>query len=162
MYYRFFSSILVIISATLTGCELFSQEPELLPLEIQQIQTREYSDTKNIVFPSVISVFQDLGYTITSADKETGLISAESVTKNSTDVFGLILNQTQSTSQTKATAFIETIGKITKVRLSFVTINKNSTETGQTSRNDTQILDVSIYQNAFERIESAIFVRSSS
>ena len=65
-------------------------------------------------------------------------------------------------SQTSATAFIEKIGKITKVRLSFVTSLKKSTGNGRTDRIDTQITNAKVYQNAFEKIESAIFIRSSN
>lgn len=65
-------------------------------------------------------------------------------------------------SQTSATAFIEKIGKITKVRLSFVTSLKTSTGNGRTDRTDTQITNAKVYQNAFEKIESAIFIRSSN
>ena len=41
-------------------------EPTLTPAEIQSMQTRQYEEGKDIVFASVISVFQDLGYQIAS------------------------------------------------------------------------------------------------
>jgi hypothetical protein len=130
----------------------------LTPLEIQNIQTREFENSKEIVFPSVMSVFQDLGYTVKSADINTGFISAESAAKSnsSSRLLGM-----STVLQTAATAFIEKIGKITRVRLNFVTTSKRSYEYGQTDREDTPILDANIYQNAFERIENAIFVRSA-
>jgi len=65
-------------------------------------------------------------------------------------------------SQTKATAFIEEIGAITKVRLSFVNTSKRSSAYGQSDQQDTPVLDAVAYQNAFERIENAIFIRSSN
>ena len=37
---------------------------------------------KEIVFPSVMSVLQDLGYSIKTGDKNTGLITAESTAKS--------------------------------------------------------------------------------
>ena len=136
-----------------------NKAPQLTPLQIQSLQTRDFSSTKNIVFPSVISVFQDLGYTIKNADKDTGIIMAESAAKSDSTsrFFGVT-----SVSQTAATAFVEEIGKITKVRLNFVTVNNISYGYGQTDREDTPILEAATYQNAFERIENAIFVRRAS
>lgn len=150
----------VLISALFfSGCTTV-KAPELTPLQIQSLQTREYEQSKDIVFPSVISVFQDLGYTIKNADKETGLISAESTAKS--DASYRILLGVSKVTQTSATAFIERIGKVTKVRLNFVTSDQRSYAQGQSDREDTAILDAQIYQNAFERIESAIFIRSAA
>lgn len=141
----------------LAGC-VTTSAPTLTPLEIQSLQTREYEHRKDIVFPSVMSVFQSLGYIVKSADKDTGLITAESPAKSDagSKFWGI-----SSVSQTSATAFIEEIGKNTKVRLNFVTSNKKSYSSGQTDRQDTPILTATIYKNAFERIENAIFVRSA-
>jgi len=132
----------------------------MTPLEIQSIQTREYNSSKDIVFPSVMSLFQDLGYTITNADKETGLISAES-TSESNKLFKIFFGRTR-VKQTKATGYVERIGNITTVRISFVEILNSSSGWGQEDREDTQILDIEIYQNAFERVENAIFIRESN
>ena len=130
------------------------------PLQIQSIQTREYEENKDIVFASVISVFQDLGYIITNADKDTGLISAESAAQSGDDFVDFLFGLTK-VSQTKATGFVETIGSVTRVRLNFVEIDQTSSEYGQHDRQDTPILDAVLYQNAFEKVESAIFLRSS-
>ncbi|RLD00985.1 MAG: hypothetical protein DRI32_09720 [Chloroflexi bacterium] len=143
----------------LTGCATTSA-PTLTPLEIQSLQTREYEQGKDIVFPSVLSVFQDLGYTIKSADKDTGLITAESAAKS--DAASKFWLGISDVSQTSATAFIEKIGKITKVRLSFVISHKKSSGFGQSDRQDTPILNGETYKNAFERIENAIFIRSAN
>lgn len=143
----------------LAGCATTSG-PTLTPLEIQSLQTHEYEQGKAIVFPSVLSVFQDLGYTIKSADKDTGLITAESAAKS--DAASKFWLGVSNVSQTSATAFIEEIGKFTKVRLSFVTSNKKSYGYGQSDRQDTPILNAEVYKNAFERVENAIFVRSTN
>lgn len=132
--------------------------PVQTPLEIQSIQTREYEQGKDVVFPSVMSVFQDLGYTVKSADKDTGLITAESAAMS--NPASKFWGGVSTVTQTSATAFIEEIGKMTKVRLNFVTSMKKSFGQGQTDRQDTPILDPEVYKNAFERIESAIFIRS--
>lgn len=143
----------------MTGC-VMPTAPTMTPLEIQSLQTREYENEKGIVFTSIVSVFQDLGYTVKSADIDTGFVTAESTAKSDAAMkFWLGIT---SVSQTSATAFVERIGEFTRVRLNFVTSNKQSSLYGQTDREDAPILDAPIYQNAFERIENAIFIRSSN
>lgn len=147
-----------VIALNLTGCAGGQQKPPMTPLEIQSIQTREFESSKKIVFASVISVFQDLGYTIKSADNDTGLINAESTTQQDPNwrlFAGVILME-----QTVATAFVEEIRDRTRVRLNFVTTTQSSSAYGQNSREDVAILDATVYTNAFERIENAIFIRS--
>ena len=143
----------------LTGCET-TKAPVMTPLEIRSIQTRSFESDYNVTFRSVIAVFQDLGYTIQSAELKTGFIQADGAA-NSNEALKILVGATQTT-QTKATAFIEEIGNKVNVRLSFVKSVESSTMYGANDRSETQILDVGIYQNAFERIENAIFVRSST
>ena len=144
----------------IAGCETTKPTVNLTPLEIQSMQSRSYEHSKEIVFPSVMSVFQDLGYSINSADVATGLITAESAAESNKALkFWLNISKV---SQTKANAFIEEIGNETKVRINFVITNKKSFGYGQTDREDEQILTPQPYQNAFEKIESAIFIRSNS
>ena len=151
---------LPILFILIAGCETTKPTVNLTPLEIQSMQSRSYEHSKDIVFPSVMSVFQDLGYSINSADINTGLITAES-TADSDKKSKFWLGITK-VSQTKANAFIEEIGSETKVRINFVVTKKKSDWYGQTDREDDQILSPEPYQNAFEKIENAIFIRSSS
>tara|TARA_B100001057_G_C22855393_1_gene952477 strand:+ start:1554 stop:2030 length:477 start_codon:yes stop_codon:yes gene_type:complete len=150
--------ILLISGLVLASCMATTKKPTMTPLQIQSLQSREFDAKKEIVFPSVISVFQDIGYTISNADIQTGLISAESSSKS--DAMKKFWLGVSEVSQTKATAFIEQIGDKTKARLNFVEIKKSSYGWGQTDREDTPLLNEKIYQNAFEKIENAIFVRS--
>ena len=114
--------------------------------------------TQKKLFSQVLSVFQDIGYTISNADIQTGLISAESSSKS--DFASKFWLGITKVSQTKATAFIEQIGNKTKARLNFVEIKKSSSGWGQTDREDTPLLDAKLYENAFEKISNAIFVRN--
>ena len=98
--YLFLPFLLIFI----TGCETTKPTVNLTPLEMQSMQSRSYDTGKEIVFPSVMSVFQDLGYTINSADIETGLITAES-TAESDQMMKFWLGVTK-VSQTKSNAFI--------------------------------------------------------
>ena len=129
--------MLIAVALTLPGCAVQQRKAPRTPLEIQSIQTREYEAPKKIVFASVVSVFQDLGYTIKNADLNTGFINAESATQNATfgadadvliDVLGILGDTppTQSVEQTVATAFIEEIRDRTRVRLNFVTTRQSS------------------------------------
>lgn len=152
--------LLPILFILITGCETTKPKVNLTPLDIQSMQSRNYEHGKDIVFPSVMSVFQDLGYSINSADINTGLITAESAA-DSDKALKFWLGITK-VSQTKANAFIEEIGNETKVRINFVVTKKKSFGYGQTDREDEQILTPQPYQNAFEKIENAIFLRSSS
>jgi len=152
----------------LAGCATAPVAPALTPLEIQSMQTREYQDDKKIVFASVMSVFQDLGYTIGSADLETGFLTASSAA--STQGPGLaemmLLGAAQArqyTNQTRSTASVEqTPSGGARVRLNFVVGTQASSGYGQQTAQDKPILDPQIYQNAFEKIETAIFVRTGS
>ena len=154
-----FLVIFPVLLLFLNACQM---EPEinLTPLEIQSMQTRTYEKDKEIVLPSVMSVLQDLGYSIKTGDKNTGLITAESTAKSNA-AMKIWLGITE-VSQTTADAFIEEINGRTQVRINFINVVKQSSGYGQSDRQDKQILDPAPYQNAFEKIENAIFVRSGS
>lgn len=148
------------ICVLLAGC--VATLPALpTPLEIQSLQTREYEEDKQVVFASVMSVFQDLGYIVNGADLATGFITTESAATSDLGFLDFLLSTTRVV-QTRATAFIETIDANTRVRLNFVETSRQSTLDGPTNRHDMPVLDAAIYRNAFERIENAIFVRTSN
>lgn len=155
--------------ALLAGC--VPPGPVLTPLEIQSLQTREFEHDKAIVFASTLSAFQDLGYLVNSADLDTGLITAEGPATSDRAVFParsailpelMAWSDVTSVMQTRATAVIEQIGNRSQARLNFVITRQASSAHGQISRRDTPILDAAVYQNAFERIENAIFVRAGN
>jgi len=153
--------ILLIISLfTVFGCG--PKRATMSPLALQSIQTKHFENDKSLVFRSVISVFQDLGYIIESADHETGFITAKSATKSDTNFFQA-LGGYSSTQTTKATAFVEELRtNYTKVRLNFVQISKGSSAYGQQNQNDEPILDPKIYENAFNKVSDAIFIRKET
>ena len=132
----------------------------MTPLEIQSMQTRTYESDTNTVFHSVVSVFQDLGYTIKNADSQAGFIQADGAA-DANEALKFWFGST-STKQTKATGFVEKIGDKVSVRLSFVATVEKSTAYGADDREEKPILNADIYQNAFERIENAIFIRQAT
>jgi hypothetical protein len=134
--------------------------PVLTPMELQALQSREYQTGKDQVFPSVMSVFQDLGYQIGNADVTTGFITAGSANKNKTSFFEA-LGGVQSSGASRVTAFIETMPSgLTRVRLNFMN-TKNSSSRFGSSANDKPILEPKTYQIAFEHIEEALFERGA-
>lgn len=148
----------VIFFMALTGCSTTVKAPTLTPLQIQQIQSRSFEADKDVAFRSTVSVFQDLGYTIKSADLETGFIAAESAANSSqaAKLFGI-----SKVDQTAVTAFIEAMGSKTSVRLNFVNRVETSSGYGQQDKQETPIYAPASYQSAFEKIENAIFIRKS-
>lgn len=140
--------------------EACKKAPALTPLEIQAIQSREVEAAKEVTFASVMSVFQDLGYIILSADVATGFITAKSSTTSKVD---WIFTGNQYNTNTNATAFIEPVAaNLTRIRLNFVTATQTSKVYGQAKQQDVAILDPTVYQAAFEKIDTAIFVRNGT
>jgi hypothetical protein len=140
----------------LTGC-VGGQKSTKTALELQAIQSKEFETTKKIGFASTLSVFQDLGYVISSADFETGLINAKSPTQQSVQIFvGQVMEDV------KATAFVEEItpGR-TKVRLNFVNSRQTSSSHGMTGGQDSAIEEPGMYQDVFAKIQQGIFVRKN-
>lgn len=137
------------------------KQPELTPMELQALQSREYQTTKDQVFSSVMSVFQDLGYQISAADMGSGFITAGSANKNKTG-FWEAMGGMSSSGSTRATAFVETMPSgYTRARLNFLNTKNISSAYGRSSANDKPVLEPKTYQIAFERIEQALFERGA-
>ena len=139
------------------------QAPKVsVPLEIQAIQKRDFETTKKIAFGSVVSVLQDLGYIIGNADFETGIITGNSPTRaGEHDAVLAFLSGTRQNTLTKVSAFVEELaeGHIS-IRLNFVVNQSTSSAYGQAYTTETPILDKQTYIQAFDKVETAIFVRT--
>lgn len=145
----------------LQGC-MAVKPADQTSLQIQAFQSKEFETDKSVAFAAVMSVFQDLGYIVQSADKETGFITAASPTKRNTNFFEA-LGGVASSGETKATAFIEQIRPgFANVRLNFVNTKKRSSAYGQSDQQDAPILEPKAYQIAFEKIDDAIFIRAGT
>lgn len=145
------------IAFLLVGCMPNTYKPTKTSLELQAFQAKEFETQKKIAFASTLSVFQDLGYTITSTDLETGYIAAKSPTQHEVGFGKMIMKDT------KSTAFIEELRPgITKVRLSFVSTEEWSGSYGGKLVQDNPIEDANVYNNAFTKIQEAIFIRSAT
>ena len=147
---RTYAAFLLVLMA---GC---ATAPQMTSLELQAIQKRQFDVKKQIVFASAMSVFQDLGYTIKSAEIQTGLIQAQSPTKNFV-FFGSHM------SNVEATAFVEELSATkTSIRLNFVQVSESSSGYGMKSKSDQAIVDPKVYENAFTKIQEAIFIRTNT
>lgn len=153
-------SILSLLALGLSACATTSV-PQLTSLEIQAIQTREFEVSKDISFGAVVTVFQDLGYIINNADKDSGFVTARSPTKNTTGFFDAWVGNTSNTS-TGVSAYIEDIREnYTRIRLNFVNATSKSGVYGQSMRADEIIYDPAMYEQAFEKISEGIFIRQA-
>ena len=150
----FLSALVSMLVFLVPGC-IMPAKPQLTSLQLQAIQSRDFETSKKVAFASVMSVFQDLGYIIESANLNTGFITAKSPTKSGFDFQGSAMRCT------KATAFIEELRPgLTKVRLNFVDSRETSSQQGAKNMNEEPVESGQIYQNAFTKIQEAIFIRT--
>jgi hypothetical protein len=146
-----------IVVLGLSGCA--STGSDMTSLQVQAFQTHEFEAPKKTVFASVVSVFQDLGYIVESADVETGFVTSASASVNKTG-FWQAMGGVASSGRTRATAFVEEIRpNFVTVRLNFVDTQNASTAYGQQSSNDKPVMEPEPYQVAFDKIEEAVFIR---
>ena len=155
------------IVATIIGVALVSspaaakKKPEPTPMELQALQSREFRTTKDQLFSSVVSVFQDLGYQINAADMASGFITAGSANKNKTGFLEAMVGM-RSSGASRATAFIELMPSgLTRARLNFMNTKNSSNAYGSSSSKDKAVLDPQTYQLAFGRVEQALFERGA-
>jgi hypothetical protein len=141
-----------LMASAITGCVTGGSKKS--GLELQAFQKKEFACSKKTAFAATVSVFQDLGYIVKSASLETGLISAASPTKN-------IVFMGSYMSNTEATAFVEEFSPAkTSIRLNFVNVAESSSGYGMKSRSDIPVETATPYDNAFGKIQEAIFVRT--
>jgi hypothetical protein len=107
-----------------------------------------------------MTVLQDAGYRIGSADRDTGLITGMAST-SAHMVYSLWSGFGKSKKTPIVSAYIESRGTGSRVRLNFVMAKVKSTIYGSGAQDEEPILDPVTYQQAFEKINQAIFVRQS-
>lgn len=140
---------------------LARKAPELTPLELQSIQSKEFETSKENLFGAVMTVIQDLGYQVQAADVNTGFITAVSATVQKTNFFEA-LGGVSSSGNTKLTAYVQKMPNgMARVRLTFLNTRTASSAYGQTLQQDKPILDPMVYRNAWDKIDEALFVLGS-
>lgn len=149
------SSVILVSSMPST---LHAAEPAPTGMALQQIQAKDFESGADIAFPAVMTVLQDDGYRILSAQKDTGLITAIG-SESAHYIWAPFVGLRQKKQVPMVSAFIEQRGaNYTRIRLSFVM------STGKSDRSfsdEKPITDAAPYKTAFEKIEKEIFVRQS-
>lgn len=157
---RRFSLLIMALAAATAPVVAQAKKPKMSPLEIQQMQSRDLEASKNIAFSAVMSVLQDEGYRVGSADKDTGLITAIASTSSKLTWMPFV-GFGKSKKTPVVSAFIEEVGaNITKVRLNFVMGKASSNQYGSNA-DEEPILDPLTYQDAFEKIQKAVFIKQA-
>lgn len=148
----------IALACAITSAPATAKKATMTPLELQAIQSREFEVDKGTAFGAVMTVIQDLGYTVSSADVQSGFITAASPNKNKTGFFDA-LGGISASGNTMVTAFLMQMPSgSTRVRLNFVNTKNSSTAWGRDTREDKPILEAEPYNNAWERIDEALFV----
>jgi hypothetical protein len=150
-----------IIGVLLTNSPAIAKkQPEISGLALQQMQSRDYEAGKSLSFPSVMTILQDSGYRILSADKDTGLITATASTKSKTTWVPFVgFGKTKKTPV--VSAFIEDRGRGSRVRMNFILAKSKKGSYGMGWDDEEPILDPQVYRDAFERIDKEIFTRQA-
>lgn len=135
--------------------------PEMTPLQIQAMQSRDIEGSYKTVFASVMSVLQDAGYRIENADRDTGLVTGIGSSKGKL-TYNLFMGFGKSKKSPIVSAFAEEINTNTiRVRLNFVMAKIKSNGYGSQPQDEEPVLDAAVYQDAFEKINQAVFIRNS-
>ncbi|SCY65810.1 hypothetical protein SAMN05660666_02328 [Novosphingobium aromaticivorans] len=151
----------VSLSSLAVAAPAIAKKETLSALQVQEMQSHEVEATKEITFSSVMSVLQDSGYRINSADKDTGLITATASTASKTTWLPFV-GFGRSKKTPVVSAYIEQYGPaMTKIRLNFVMV-KASANTYGSNEDEEPILDPSVYRDTFEKIDQAVFIRSAA
>lgn len=135
-----------------------AKDAELSGMALQQIQAKDFETSASIVFPAVMTVLQDGGFRIQSADRETGLITAIGSTEAKT-TFNLWWGLGKKKKTPIVSAFIEQRGtNLTRARLNFV---MSTGKDRNVFSDEKPVADPAVYRDAFEKIEKEIFVRQA-
>ncbi len=156
---NFIVTLSIVMLALASPSPVFAKKAlQLTPLELQAVQSKEFETNKENLFNAVMTVVQDLGYQVQSADLQTGFITAISATEQKTN-FWEALGGSSSTASTKMTAFVQKMPSgMARVRLNFLVSKTSSSVYGQSNQNDKPVLDPIIYRNAWDKVDEALFV----
>ncbi len=174
-------ALCIALPVIIAGCMTIEPQRELTPLELQTLQTREFQVAHSATYAATLSVFQDLGYVVQSADRETGFITARGSykVKREDNFFGrlqdsgLLSLSGIEESFAIATAHVESITpERTRVRVNIVARvreefdvmddRRSSSSHAEFKNSEFMLTDADPYQKFFERLDQAIFIRQNS
>lgn len=145
------SLLVAFLSIAFVGCET---APKLTSLQKQELQSREFETAKRPTFNGCVSVLQDLGYILSEADFDTGVISAHGESKTSFFPPG--------ETQARVSIFVQEWGAgKSKVRATFVEHSTSHGQYGSNSETDETVYEAAVYQNFFDELGKALFVNEA-
>lgn len=149
-----------LVVGLLVGCETGNNTPKQTSLQIQAYQSQEFETDKRVAFNALVSVLQDYGYIIQSADFDTGFVTGKAPTKSKLSLLYGSMNQGASVS---ATVMVFGNNR-TRVRLNFVTTTKRKSAWDGISdvERDDPVTDPKVYQHVFDKIGETIFVADAN
>lgn len=106
-----------------------------------------------------MSVLQDQGFTIESADFETGFITGKGTSQSHYNVWLGAMND-----HARMTALVEQRNAaISRVRINLVEFEqpKSAWSPAQGVINETGVRDAAVYQTLFEKIDQAVFIKKN-
>lgn len=128
-------------------------------MEIQAYQSREFETTKRIAFDSTMSVLQDAGYIVESADYETGFVTGKGTSQSGSSFWYGATNE-----HTRMTAFIEQrTSSLSRIRINIVESKQRKSywNPAQDIIDEAGVRDPEVYQKLFEQIDQAIFIKKN-
>ena len=153
----------IVLACGLTGCVtvdgVFGEvDPQISAVELEALQTREFEASVTDAFAATIGAFQSYGYTIQSADRDTGIVIAKTTSNAS-------LNQLIGLTRVeydKANAFIEpsSAGHV-KIRISIVKHVSATGAYGGGGEKEAMRTKPKVYQDLFTKIEQSLFMRKN-
>ncbi len=150
----------ILLAAVVAAPGAVSAKPKVTGLALQQIQSRDFEAPKTVTFSAVMTVLQDEGYRINAADKDTGLITAIASTKAKM-TWAPFVGFGRKKKTPIVSAYIEERGAgASRLRLNFVMGRYKGSQYGSVA-DEKPITDAPVYQDAFEKIQKAIFVRQA-
>ncbi len=125
-------------------------------------QQKEFAADRAMVFSSVLDVFQDMGYAITTAESTAGLITAESPMTDSNKGAG-DLSLGDSAGNNRITVAVEEYSQgLVRVRLNIIYRKRLPRSPINKGRFEEPVTDPGIYSDVFRRIDAAISRRRLS
>ena len=126
------------------------------------MQTQEFETSKEILFASTVSVFQDTGFVIEAGDLATGIITGKSpATIAEAKPYYWMKITSGETVEERASAFVESIRPgFAKVRLNFIE-RRVTPSVGDSLAQEIPNEDPAYYERVFARIREAVFVREA-
>lgn len=125
-------------------------------MEMQAYQSQEFDVAKQPLFDATLSVLQDAGYIIESAELNSGFITGKAPTKSKMSMMWGAMNQGG-----KVTATISARGDSrSRLRLLFVAYSqrKSAWNPAQDVIEENGIAEPEVYRHAFSKISEALFI----